>query len=303
VAARAWLRALAELPDAEGIALGAALGRAWARLELPRTRAARVNLRIAFPEWSEVERERVLRGSFENLGRSMIELAWLGRRSPQRILARVRFEGLEHLNAARAAAPGGGVIALTAHFGSWEFFAAAMTARGYPLTVIHRVRDDPGFEEVLVDRRVESGATYLPRGSAGLGVVRALRKGSLLALLLDQNAGADEGIFVPFFGRLASVHSRPVRLAMSTRAPVVPAFLHRDREDPSRHVAVFRPALRLEEASGDENALAENARRMTRAIESEIRAAPDQWMWGHRRWRTQPLGEPQPRYAGVRTKP
>lgn len=287
--------ALARLPDDVGLAGGARLGRAWARAGLPRTRAARAHLRIAFPTWSEAQRERVLERSFENLGRSLVELAWLGRRPPAQLLARVRFEGLEHLDAARAATPGGGAILLSAHFGSWELFAAAMSARGYPLTVIHRVRDDAGFDDVLAERRSESGASYLPRGNAALGVVRALRSGSLLAVLLDQNARASDGVFVPFFGRLACVRSGPVQVAMSTRAPVVPLFLHRDPSDPARHVARIHPPLELVHCGDDEEALVENARRMTRAIEEEIRAAPEQWTWLHRRWRTQPPGEPRPR--------
>jgi KDO2-lipid IV(A) lauroyltransferase len=290
------LWALARLPDAAGLALGASAGRAWARLGLPRTRDARINLRIAFPEWNEAERERVLVSSFENLGRSLVELSWLGRRTPEQVLARVRFEGIEHLDAARAAAPGGGVIVMTAHFGSWEFFAAALTARGYPLTVVHRVREDAGLDEVIVDRRVESGATYLPRGGATLGVVRALRKGSLLALLLDQNVSPAEGVFVPFFGRLACTRAGPAQLAMSTGAPIVPMFLHRDAADPARHVARFHPALATQDGRADEAALAANVRIMTRAVEAEIRAAPELWTWAHRRWRTQPPGEPRPRY-------
>ncbi|MBM4383753.1 MAG: lysophospholipid acyltransferase family protein [Deltaproteobacteria bacterium] len=290
------LWAVAQLPDDAALALGAFAGRSWARLGLPRTRDARINLRIAFPEWSEARRTRGLVRSFENLGRSLVELAWLGRRSPEQVLARVRFEGLEHLDAARAAAPGGGVIVMTAHFGSWELFAAVLTARGYPLTVVHRVRDDAGLDEVIVARRAESGATYLPRGSAALGVVRALRKGSLLALLLDQNVGADEGIFVPFLGRLACTRSGPAQLAMSTGAPIVPMFLHRDAMDPARHVARFYPALDIERSRDDDASLAANVRQMTRAVEAEIRAAPELWTWAHRRWRTQPPGEPRPRY-------
>jgi KDO2-lipid IV(A) lauroyltransferase len=293
------LAGLAALPDGAGLRVGAAVGGAWARLGGPRTRVARVNLRIAFPDWSEAERERVLVHSFEQLGRSLVELAQLGRRSPAQLAARVRIEGLEHLERARAQAAGGGVIVLSAHFGSWEMFAAAMSARGLPITVVHRTRDDAGLEEVLMERRLEGGATYLARGSAAFGVIKALRKGALLALLFDQNARAGDGVFVPFFGRLASAHAGPVRLAMSTGAPVLPAFLHRDPLNPGQHVVRFQPTLAL--APGDDAAaLLENARRMTRVIEDEIRAAPEHWVWLHRRWRTQPPGEPRPPYRLAR---
>ena len=264
-------------------------------------RAARVNLRIAFPNWSEAERDRVLRESFASLGCSIVELAWLGRRDPAAFAARVRVEGLEHLAAARERSAGGGLIVLTAHFGSWEMFAAAMTAHGHPIIAVQRARDDAGLDEVLSERRREGGASYLTRGNAALGALRALRRGAVLALPFDQNTRADEGVLVPFFGRYASVHGGVVRIAMTTGVPVLPAFLHRDRQDPLRHVARIRAPLVL--AAGDgETALLENARRMTRAIEDEVRAAPEMWTWAHRRWRTQPPGEPPPAYRRARAK-
>ena len=294
-ATRFALRALGALPDRSALRLGAALGRVWAQLALPRTRAARVNLRIAFPEWSEAERERVLVASFENLGRGLVELAWLGRRDPRALAARVRVEGAHHVAAARARSAGGGLIVLTAHFGSWEFFAAAMAAHGFPLTIVHRARDDAGLDDVLRERRTEAGAVYLARGSAAFGALRALRRGDLLALPFDQNAHRGRGVFVPFFGRLAATPATPVRLAMRTGAPVVPAFLARDVADPLRHVARFLPPLELAPGDGEEIVL-ENARRMTRVIEDAVRRAPEQWAWAHRRWRTQPEGEPRPPY-------
>jgi KDO2-lipid IV(A) lauroyltransferase len=300
-AASALLRGLAALPDSAGLALGARFGRAWAQLGLPRTRAARINLRIAFPEWSEEARERVLRESFANLGRGLVELAWLGRRDPDALAARVRIEGVQHVHAARERARGGGLIVLTAHFGSWEMFAAAMAAHGFPIVAVQRARDDAGLDEVLRERRREGGAGYLTRGNAALGALRALRSGQLLALPIDQNAHAGEGVQVPFFGRFASVAAGPVQLAMTTGAPVLPAFLHRDRSDPARHVARVRAPLELVPGEGDD-ALLENARRMTRAIEDEVRAAPEQWVWAHRRWRTQPPGEPSPAYAPTRAR-
>jgi KDO2-lipid IV(A) lauroyltransferase len=286
---------LAALPDRTALALGAAFGRSWVRWGLPRTRDARVNLRIAFPEWSEAERERVLGASFANLGRGVVELAWLGRREPGALAARVRVEGAHHVAAARARANGGGLIVLTAHFGSWELFAAAIAAHGFPLTIVQRSRDDAGLDDVLQERRAEAGAAYLARGSAAFGAVRALRRGDLLALPFDQNAHNSQGVFVPFFGRFAATPTAPVRLAMLSGAPVVPGFLHRDRDDPLRHVARFHAPLALEPGD-DEATLLENTRRMTRAIEHEVRLAPEQWAWAHRRWRTQPEGEPRPLY-------
>ncbi len=113
-------------------------------------------------------------------------------------------------------------------------------------------------------------------------------------MLIDQDTPRREGIFVPFFSRLACVRDAPARIAMRTGAPVVPVFIFRLGEG-DRHVVRFHPALPMESGDGPrEKAIHENVVRMTRAIEGAIRTAPDQWTWNHRRWKTQPPGEPRP---------
>ncbi len=290
------LRGVRAVSFERGLALGAALGRAWVGAGGARVADARVNLRIAFPEWSERERERVLVCSFENLGRSIVEFAWIGGLSPQEFRARVRVEGEEHLEAAQKATPGGGTFVLTAHFGSWEFFAAAMVGHGFPLSVVHRERSSVVLDEVIAGVRGAGGAQMLPRGNAARGALRALRDGRMLCIPFDQNADREQGVFVPFFGRLACTRGTPARLAMRSGAPVVPAFIHREPGG-VRHVVHVQPALELlPEAGNREAALRANVARMTAVIEREVRRAPEQWLWIHRRWHTQPPGEPRPAY-------
>jgi KDO2-lipid IV(A) lauroyltransferase len=294
-AAERFLRLVERMPEARALAFGAALGRAWARLGAPRTQVARTNLRIAFPDWSEAAREAVLVRSFENVGRSLAEFALLGRLGPEALRERVRIEGLEHYEKARAASKSGGVVAITGHFGSWELLAAAMAAHGFPFVAVQKPRESPLLDAIVDRYRSLGGAEFLARGDAARAALRALREGKAVAILYDLDAPRDEGVFVPFFGRLASTRDGPVRIALRTRAPVVPIFLHRVGTG-CRHVAQFRPPIELVRAEdGDvEAAIRENARRMTAAIEREIVSAPDHWSWIHRRWKTQPPGEPRP---------
>jgi len=295
-AAAGLLDATARLPFPVALRMGAAMGRSWARLAGPRTRDALINLRIAFPEWQEAERERVLLRSLENVGRSLAEFAWIGRWSEAELRERVAIRGREHLEAALAASRGRGLVILTAHFGSWELLAAAMVAHGFPVAVVHRPRKNPFLDELVNRRRLAGGMQLFTRGKAARGALRALRDGRFLALPYDQNCRRSEGVFVPFFGRLACARVGPPRIAMKTGAPVLPVFLHR-QADPQRHAALVRPAVEMA-STGDLAAdIQENARRMTRVLEVEIRAAPEQWVWVHRRWRTQPSGEPRP-YPG-----
>jgi Kdo2-lipid IVA lauroyltransferase/acyltransferase len=292
-AAERLLDLLERIPEQRAMALGAGFGRAWARLGGPRTQVGRVNLRIAFPSWSEAEREAVLVRAMENIGRSFVEFARLARIGPEGLRKRVRFEGLEHYEAAKKLTARGGVIALTGHFGSWELLVAAGVAHGMPVVPVHRARDNALLDVVIQRYRDAGGGEFLPRGTAALPVLRALRKGRAVAVAYDIDCPREEGVFVPFFGRLACTRDGPVRIAM-TGVPVVPVFLHR-QPDGLSHVARVYPALELvPEGDDPEAAIRENARRMTASIEDEIRRAPDHWNWIHRRWKTQPPGEPRP---------
>ena len=294
LAARALVGLVHLLPRERALGIAGLVGRTYAALGGPRTSVGRVNLRIAFPEWTESRRRAVLAESCANLARSFVELALLSRGDAEELRRLVSIDGFEHLEAARKDSEHGGVIALTAHFGSWEFLAAAMVAPGLPVTVVHRTRDNPLIDELLGSLRDQGGAELFPRGSAARAALGALREGKILALTYDQNCGREEGVFVPFFGRLACTRSGPPRVAMRTGAPVIPAFV--EREDGSaRHRVRILPALEiLPEGDDREAAVRENARRMTHVIEEEIRRLPDHWIWIHRRWRTQPRGEPRP---------
>jgi KDO2-lipid IV(A) lauroyltransferase len=112
---------------------------------------------------------------------------------------------------------------------------------------------------------------------------------------LDQNASRREGVFVPFFGRLACTRDGPARVAMKTGTPVLPVFIERIG-DTMRHRVRAEPPLELVPEGADRDAaLVENVARMTAAIEAAIRNAPDQWIWTHRRWKTRPKPEAAPR--------
>jgi KDO2-lipid IV(A) lauroyltransferase len=250
------------------------------------------NLRIAFPHWTEAQRERVLEASFANVARGVAELAFLQRLTPENLGEVVRFEGLEHFESARRDS-GGAAIGLSAHFGNFELLAVAMALRGAPLAIVHRERS-PRLDALIQGWRGSQGARLLARGSAARASLRALHEGRVLAMLVDQDTPKEEGVFVPFFGRLACTRDAPARIAMKTGAPVVPFFIFREGTS-GRHVIRCSPRLALvPEGQDREAAIFENVRRMTRVVEDAIREAPDQWTWSHRRWHNQPPGEPRP---------
>ncbi len=284
------------LPRARAVALGAAVGRAYARVHGPRTGVARINLAIAYPGLPARERKRLLIDTYANFGRMVAETALLQGLSREELLEVASIEGLEHLETARKATPHGGVIVLTAHFGSFELFAAIMARSGVPLSIVYRTANNPYLDRMITGWREDSGIELIPRGVAARAVLRSLRSGRVVVMPLDQDT-RDQGVFVPFFGRLASTRDGPARLAMHVGAPVVPAFMFRIGDGLRHQIRVF-PALALEPGSADraatDAAVLENVRRMSAAIEAAVREAPTQWIWSHRRWKTQPEGMVRP---------
>ena len=266
--------------------LGRRLGDAgWALLPR-RRRLALANLQQAFPDLGIAARRRIARRSFQHLGTVFTEGCFVLRRPLAQVTAQITLEGEEHVRA--VIERHGRALVLTAHLGNWELLTLAPALTGYPLTVVARPLDSPALG-VWADRlRRTAGVEVVDKRDALRPVLEALRRGRLVGVLLDQNASRREGVFVPFFGRLASTSRAVAVLALRTRTPVVPAFTR--RLAPGRHRIAIQPALALPDAS-DAAAVEVVTARCTQAIEAAVRETPEQWLWAHDRWRTRPQGE------------
>jgi Kdo2-lipid IVA lauroyltransferase/acyltransferase len=241
------------------------------------------NLAIAFPEQSPAARRRLCRTSFRHLGMTLVESAILLVADPALLLARVSVEGLEHLP--QAAENPGGILLLTGHFGNWELLGLAHVLAGRPLAVVVRPLDSPLLNRLAERLRARTGAELIVKRSGLPAVIDALRRGRMIGVLLDQNASRDEGVFVPFFGRLASTSRSLALLSLRTRRPIVPVFIH--REPDGRHRIVVEAALGRP-ATPVPAAILELTAQCAARTEATIRRWPEQWFWLHRRWRTRP---------------
>jgi len=272
-------RAIGLLPASAGLALGEALGSAaHALLGTPR-RLAREHVGLAFPELGAAARARIVRQTFRHAGRSFAELALLGKLSRRPDF--VTLEGREALDAALA--EGRGAIVVTGHVGNWELLAATVAAEGYAITVVGRRVNDLRFNSLIVGFRRRAGLEVLSRDAPRFvtQVREALARGRIVALLIDQDTrGA--GVFVPFFGRPARTPPGPAVLALRARAPVLTVFIRR-RSDGGHTIAFERIPV---PARGRDTVVALTAR-LTAAIETAIRSAPAEWVWWHRRWRSE----------------
>ncbi|MCP5041383.1 MAG: lysophospholipid acyltransferase family protein [bacterium] len=291
---RALLFAIGCLPLAVARKLCAQIAALYALLGGPRVADARVNLEIAFPDWAPAERERVLVESFANLGRSFAEVASMHVRQDRARFDLVSIEGRENLECVARDSGSVGALVVTAHLGSWEFCAAALSHHGLPVSVVQHGFTNPGIDALVTGWRERAGLETLSMGAAALGVFRALARGRYVALLMDQNASEEEGIYAPFFSREACTRSGPAQLAMTRDVPVFPVFFHRVGTT-GAHIAKIGKPLPIEPEGDDPHkALATNVERMNAAVEAAIRESPTQWIWTHRRFKTRPAGTPSP---------
>lgn len=193
-------------------------------------------------------------------------------------------EGIHHLDEAMKA--GRGVIMITGHFGNWELLGAWLAQNGYPLKVVGTALFDPRLDALLVDARNQAGYTNIARGKGTREIVRALKQGDLVGMLIDQDTEV-QGVFVNFFNRPAYTPIGPVVLARKYNLTIIPIFMHL-KDDLSYHIVCHAP-LPLECTDNEDQDHLINTQRCSDAIEQAIRQHPEQWAWMHKRWHKQPV--------------
>jgi KDO2-lipid IV(A) lauroyltransferase len=277
-----WLSA--QLPHRLRMFLGTGFGWLLRKSLGSRVRTARKNLELCFPEWDRERREQVLRDSFQSLGCMLFETAFAWWASDRRLLAKVSFKGTEHLLAARK--QGNGLVLLAAHFTTLEMGGVA-TSRiaGDKLGGFYREHTNQAMEWA-VHRVRERYAGQIFNRLELRGAVRHLRKGGLLWYAPDQDYRRGENLFVPFFGIQASTSTSPHHLARMGKAKVL---LMSQRRLPGNtgYELTFQKAFENMPSDDPEQDLD----RINQALETVIRACPEQYLWIHRRFKTRPKGE------------
>lgn len=256
----------------------------WPRLR----RVGLFNLRLAFPEWSEGERRRVLFGLFRNFGRMLADFAHFPHWNRQNIERLIIYDGFE--NYARAESQGKGVMFLTAHFGNWELGSFAHGVYGYPCNFVVRELDNRLMDALINGYRCLSGGKAFEKKDFARQVLRAFSQGEAVGVLMDQNMVAGEGVFVDFFGRPACTTAGPARVARKTAVPIVLGLVIWDAKI-GKYRLRFDSVDWIKRADPEEE-IRVNTANFTRLIEAYVRRYPEQWLWVHRRWKTRPPGEP-----------
>lgn len=276
------------LPFGIASGLGAAVGRLAFLLLGRRRRIAMENIRAAIGDPAGgVPARELARRAFVQLGRSFVEFLWMSGRRPEALLQRVTLRGWEPL--AERARQGRGAVMITGHFGNWELIGAALRAKGFPIRYLLPPQSNPASDAYFDSIRRSLGIEPVKIGFGMRDALRSLRAGDFLGMLADQDARRI-GLHVPFFGRPASTHTGPARLAVRSGCPIVVAFML--RLGGGRFESTMEPWLEPRPGADEEEEVLRLTAEVTRRIEMAVRGHPDHWYWLHRRWKTPPPPAP-----------
>ena len=255
----------------------AAMGWLAARVVAPLIgwrRRVRGNLALVFPDMPQAEVERLVRAVPDNFGRTLIELFSPTELSAQARATPIEGPGLAAVEAAQAA--GRPVIITTAHLGNYDAARAALLARGFPLGALYMPMTNPTFNRRYVAAMEAIGTPLFPRGREGLGgMLRHLRDGGMLALVIDQHMG--HGEMLDFMGKPARTALSAAELALKFKADLIPGYCIRQPDGISFRIEAEAPI-----PHGDPVVMTQA---INDSVAAQVRAHMDQWLWMHRRWK------------------
>ena len=267
----------AQLPYRYLRKLGKFLGSFMFVVARRRCHIVRVNIALCFPEKSAIEQERLVRLSMQEniIGLFESAYAWWGK--PEDQYNNIDVVGLAHIQKAKEA--GKGVLLVGAHYSNLDLGGLFVT-HCEPVDVTYRRHNNALFDYFIRSSRQRYFAHVIERSQLR-AMLRGLKKGRVLWYAADQDYGRKHSVFAPFFGVDAATLNSTSKLAKMTGAAVVIVGHH--RQPNGRFEVEYSPAL-TGFPSGDDNV---DAALVNKALEQQIRKYPEQYMWVHRRFKTQ----------------
>ncbi len=272
------------IPRSSAVFLGALLGQA-AHAVLTKDRLkARRNLKLAFGDrLTAGQRRTIVRNLFVNFGRNAVDVLRTQKHYDSEIKDLIDVEGLEHID--RVYRRGKGVIGITGHIGNFELLAAWFVKSKYKVAVIGREMYDPRLNRLLVDYRESLGMVNIDTKDSVRKIVRVLKDGYIIGVLIDTDSFRVRSVFVPAFGRLSHTPVGQSILGLKTGAGFVPVACVRNG---SRYKIVIKPEVTIERTGDIERDARLMTATCTRALEEIITEYKDQWIWIHNRWHNRP---------------
>ena len=249
------------LPRRAADAVGWGLGRlAWPFVPKKRRRLAAENARRCLG-CSEAEAARIAKASAVRFGPMLMEV--------------LRFPVIErHI----------GDYVAAAHSGNWELMGGACALAGIPLVGVAQQQRSAGADRFIVERRTQIGM-HITYKKGVREMFDMLAQGWFIGLIMDQDPAKRDGVLVEFFGQPTNYFTGAAAMGRFRRAPIFPAFMHRD-DATGRHTLIVSPPIYTDHTKDKRADIQRTTQRLAALPEAHIRQYPEEWFWLHDRWKS-----------------
>lgn len=240
-----------------------------------------MNLDIAFPRMAKKKKKEISRKHFINLFRTALEFFSLGKVKRENYKNFITHKGLD--NFANAQEKGKGIILLAAHFGNWELMAYVHPFNFAPASYLARKFKDKNVDEFINKIRFSNGNKFIDKRNALFKVLKELKKGNAIGVLMDQSVHPNEAVYVDFFGKFISTTPFIAQVALKTGCAVVPVFDFPQKD--GKHIVEYFPQIEMEKPETDVDPVIYNTEKLNKFLEKIILKGTEYWLWSHNRWK------------------
>ena len=226
------------------------------------------------------EKRRIGRKSFSNLGFNLVEFLRIPRLIGEEWKKQFRVEGAPIVR--RALKRGKGIIFILAHLGNWEYLGFSPRLLGFRGAAVGQDIKNPAIDGLVKDTRETIGLEIFPKFEVTGSILSYLKNNGCVAILADQRA-RKMNLEIDFFGRPALTTAAPAIFARKSGAALIPALIYFENE--SGYRIVFKEEIEIPARCSLRETVVQVTGTVNSVFEEAIRRRPEEWLWGHRRWR------------------
>ncbi len=272
----AWL-----IPQSFVPKVGAILGATGYLIDSRHRKIAIKNIKVAFPNRDDNEVALTARKCFNHFGRALVEGLRFPLITEDKLNSYADYEGLEHIR--KAYEEKRGVFLFSAHYGNWELTALMQAGLGLPLDMITRKLDNPYLEKWFRSYRERLGNTVVHKDNSARRMLKTLRNGGGIAIVIDQRFRGKGAVDVDFFGIKSATTPSLAQLALKTGAAIIPVFSFPNPDGTYR--IIYSEPVSFKPSGKKEKDIVDLTQLCSKIMEDNIRKQPECWLWMHNRWK------------------
>ena len=259
-------------------------GLAWLAYKLSRKhrRIIRQNILFIFPDATEAFIEETSRYCFKNLLLNFLQMMENSHLSIEELSKRMRFNSDEIVKLAQE--KGRPIVFSTGHFGRWELAGIAISSLVKPTMVVYKEMKNLHFQHYLDESRERFGIRSVEKHGAVRQLMKQLKRGESISLLVDTNLNKRDGILVDFFGHPTRTTTTTADLARKYNALIIPGFIVTDDEE--NFELKFAEPIEVAQTDDIEADIKEATQKQVTALENIMKEYPQLWFWCHKRFKT-----------------